>query len=63
MACELVCDGGPVRLVDNLVEDCTWSFEGAAGDTLALLALLCRADPRLRAEVARMLGLAGERPN
>ena len=59
-ACELVFDGRPVHLVDNLFEDCRWSFEGPAGDTLQLLALLCRGDARFRAVLARTLGLADD---
>ena len=57
-ACELVFDGRPVHLVDNLFEDCVWSFEGPAGATLQLLALLCRSEARFRAVLARTLGLA-----
>ena len=63
VACELVCDGRPVHLVGNVFEGCTWSFEGAAGGTLALLALLCREDPGLRAELAEALDLAGAWPD
>ncbi len=57
VGCELVADGRPVQLVDNSFEGCHWSFEGAAGVTLDLLAALCREDPSLRAAVTRHLGL------
>src|SRR5688500_17203637 len=57
LACELVFDGRPAHLVDNLFEDCSWSFEGAAGATLEFVTLLCREDPGLRATLIRMLGL------
>jgi hypothetical protein len=59
VACQLVFDGRPVHLVDNAMEGCTWSFEGAAGATLEFVAGLCRDDPDLRANLARALGLAG----
>ena len=59
--CELVYDGRPTRLVDNTFEDCRWSFEGAAGDTLEFVAALCRDDPQIRAMFARALGLEHER--
>jgi hypothetical protein len=55
--CELVFDGRPAHLVDNLFEDCSWSFEGAAGATLEFVTLLCREDSGLRATLTRMLGL------
>ncbi len=57
--CELVYDGRPTRLVDNGFEDCRWSFEGAAGDTLQFVAALCRDDPRIKAMFAEALGLEG----
>ena len=57
--CELVYDGRPTRLVDNGFEDCRWSFEGAAGDTLDFVAALCRDDPRIKAMFAEALGLEG----
>jgi hypothetical protein len=57
--CELVYDGRPTRLVDNRFEDCRWSFEGAAGDTLQFVASLCREDPGLGAMFAEALGLGG----
>ena len=57
--CELVYDGRPTCLVDNTFEDCRWSFEGPAGDTLQFVAALCRDDPWLRAALARALGLEG----
>jgi hypothetical protein len=58
IACQLVFDGRPVHLVDNVMDGCTWSFEGAAGATLDFVAGLCREDPELRASLARALGLA-----
>ena len=60
IGCELVFDGRPVHLVDNAFRSCAWTFEGAAGVTLDLLAALCRDDPALRATVARELGLTCE---
>jgi hypothetical protein len=57
--CELVYNGRPTRLVDNRFEDCRWSFEGAAGDTLQFVAALCRDDPRIKAMFAEALGLEG----
>ena len=57
--CELVYDGRPTRLVDNTFEDCRWSFEGAAGDTLQFVAALCRDDPQIKAMFAEALGLEG----
>ncbi len=57
--CELVYDGRPTKLIDNTFEDCRWSFEGAAGDTLQFVAALCRDDPRIKAMFAEVLGLEG----
>jgi hypothetical protein len=57
VACQLVFDGRPVHLVDNVLDGCTWTFEGAAGATLEFVAELCRDDPDLRASMARALGL------
>jgi hypothetical protein len=58
VACQLVFDGRPVHLVDNVLDGCTWSFEGPAGATLDFVAGLCRDDPGFRASVVRALGLA-----
>lgn len=60
VACQLVFDGRPAHLVDNALQDCSWSFEGAAGVTLDFVGGLCRDDPDVRASMARALGLGGE---
>jgi hypothetical protein len=58
LGCELVFDGRPVRLVNNMLKDCCWSFEGAAGVTLDFIASLCRDDDAMRSMFAQELGLA-----
>jgi hypothetical protein len=46
IGCELVYEGQPVELLDNIFADCHWSFEGAAGSTLDFLIALSATSPR-----------------
>jgi hypothetical protein len=50
-------DGTPAHLIGNVLEDCQWLFEGAAGVTLGFLTALCREDEELKSRLARQLGL------
>ena len=58
--CLMVIDGRPVELDGCTFDNCSWTFEGAAGNSIAMLKYLCQNDPRMAASVAADFGfLAG----
>lgn len=55
--CELVYDGQPVHLENNVFDACHWVFEGAAANTLMILQMLCAHDPAFAEQMLGELGL------
>jgi len=54
--CKLIYNGGkPPHLIGNQFEDCSWSFGGAAGNTVAFLAALNASGGHM---IIKSLGLA-----
>ncbi len=54
--CLIVIDGRPSILDGCTFDDCSWAFEGAAGNGIAMLKYLCQNDPRMAASVAADFG-------
>lgn len=61
--CELVFDGGPTHLVGNDFDGCSWSFEGAAANTLTFVSAMCAGSPEFGMMIAKSIGFIHERPN
>ena len=58
--CELVFNGGPLRLENPTILGCSWNFQGAAAATMDLLRVICGKDPNVARQVAGQLGLVHE---
>jgi hypothetical protein len=58
--CELVFNGGPLRLDNPTIIGCSWNFQGAAASTMDLLRVLCTNDPNVAHQIAGQLGLIHE---
>lgn len=57
VTCELIFDGRPVRLIENMFSGCGWRFEGAAGNAGEPLHAPSADSPAFAAQTAKMLGL------
>lgn len=54
--CLMVVDGRPVHLAGCRFEGCSWTFEGPAGNGVAMLRYVCQNDPAVAANVATEFG-------